>query len=98
MAALFEKGGTKARLCCYMYINLVFYTSWSSFAIIMAKSLLNLRIHDKKSRQRYIHPGQLSIEKTALGGIRTHDTPRSRRALYQLSYQSTCIYKCMHAS
>ena len=26
-------------------------------------------------------------EETALGGIRTHDTPRSRRALYQLSYQ-----------
>ena len=42
-----------------------------------------------KARQRYTPRTAFSFfkEKTALGGIRTHDTPRSRRALYQLSYQ-----------
>ena len=49
-------------------------------------------VHDKSKQGKYIHPEQLSLffkEKTALGGIRTHDTPRSRRALYQLSYQGS---------
>ena len=32
-------------------------------------------------------------EKTALDWIRTHDTPRSRRALYQLSYQCVFLFK-----
>ena len=36
-------------------------------------------IHDKQAKAK-IDPGQLSLfsEKTALGGIQTHDTPRSR--------------------
>ena len=33
-----------------------------------------------------LHPGQLKKRRAALGGIRTHDTLQSRRALYQLSY------------
>ena len=36
-------------------------------------------VHDNQARQRY----------TALGGIRTHDTLRSRQVLYQLSYQGS---------
>ena len=41
-----------------------------------------------KARQRYTPRTAFSFfkEKTDLSGIRTHDTPRSRRALYQLSY------------
>ena len=35
----------------------------------------------------YTQDSFLFKEKTALSGIQTHDTPRSRRALYQLSYQ-----------
>ena len=45
-------------------------------------------VHDNQARQRHTLRTAFSFfkEKTALGGIRTHDTPRSRRALFQLSY------------
>ena len=41
---------------------------------------LHVHVHDKQTKAK-IHPGQFSLffkEKTALGGIRTHDTPHSR--------------------
>ena len=47
-----------------------------------------LHCHDKEGKAKiYIHPGQLSLFSTALGGIRTHNVLRSRQVLYQLSYQ-----------
>ena len=51
-------------------------------------------VHDNQARQRYTPRTAFSFfkQKTALGGIRTHDTPHSRRALYQLSYQGNCAY------
>ena len=46
-------------------------------------------IHDKPAKAKDIHPGQLSLFSKKISGIRTHDTLRSRRALYQLSYQGS---------
>ena len=45
-------------------------------------------VHDKQSKANiYTQDSFLFFqEKTAPGGIRTHDTPQSRRALYQLRY------------
>ena len=45
-------------------------------------------VHDNQARQRHTPRTAFSFfkEKAALGGIRTHDTLRSRRALFQLSY------------
>ena len=48
-----------------------------------------VHVHDRQSKAKiYTQDSFLFFkEKTALGGIRTHDVPRSRQALYQLSYQ-----------
>ena len=67
-------------MCMFMYmyteVYILVYTSNTLYMI-------------NKARQIYTPSTAFSFfkEKTALGGIRTHDTPRSRRALYQLSYQ-----------
>ena len=41
----------------------------------------------KTQQTNKLHPGQFFFSRDALGGIQTHDTPASMRALYQLSYQ-----------
>ena len=54
--------------------------------LCMSQQLGNEVERQGKARQTsQLHPGQL--RRAALGGIRTHDTLQSRRALYQLSYQ-----------
>ena len=49
---------------------------------------LTVHVHYKQAKAK-MYTFFFFKEKTALGGIRTHDTPQSRQALYQLSYQSS---------
>ena len=90
------------------------YFLWSGYSYIVAECVgvcvcvymcvqacVLACVHTNKSKASIYTLGAFSFfkEKTALGGIRTHDTPRSRRACKHVHvYTCTCmcVRKRMH--